>query len=509
MKLYKILVGAALVGAMTSCSLDVEPQQHVDVDNIEAVSPQDLIGGLFNRMQALGYYGRNFNLYGDIGTDLISATPYDGGRFQDHYNLRKNFTTIGSDTGSETNKNTFDAIYEVIYNANLILQSTVLDKEDPAVQNAMGQAYFVRAFAYVDLLKAYGNVPLITVAPVTVEEAIALKPEKAERAAIFTQVYADIDEAINYITNTSTKINASVDAAKALKVRALLFEIESDESKREVNADMIISLADELGSTYALTPIDKLFDYYQGEGGEETIFELKFASNQGRGSNNYGNIYGHRNAGMYGSYQVSPKLFNLEHDSEVILGGVSADARFETSKEFGKSLIYQEDFDLRYDTISTDPIVVDTVRSQHHYIMKYYSHDNTIGLHTPKLLRFAEVLLTKAEAYLIKNDPAKAAEAINMLRENRIVGYTDVATVTFQDVWDERAKEFAFEGQRMWDLRRTKQKVTVSNRLGQVIATEDPTIIGGEKGIGQQTWFPIPEREMLANPNIGENNWGY
>lgn len=508
MKLYKILAGAALIGAMSSCSLDVEPQQNVDVENIESVLPQDLIGGLFNRMQELGYYGRNFNLYGDIGTDLVSATPNDGGRFEDHYNLRKNFTTVGADTGTEDDKNTFDAIYEVIYNANLILQSTSLNREDAAVKNAIGQAYFVRAFAYADLLRAYGNVPLVITAPVTVEEAISFKPKKADRVEIFAQVYADIDNAINNISNTD-KINGTVDAAKALKVRVLLLEIELDESKRTANADMIINLANELGGAYTLTSIDKLFDYYQGEGGAETIFELKFASNQGRGSNNYGNIYGHRGAGMYGSYQMSPKLLVVEHDSSQILGDLTGDARFETSQEFGKSLIYDEVFDFKYDTISENPIQIDTIRSHHYYIMKYYSHDNTIGLHTPKLLRYAEVLLTKAEAYLIKNDPANAAAAINELRASRVENYTDVSTVTFQDVWNERAKEFAFEGHRLWDLRRTKQKVVVSNRLGNEIANEDPSVEGGVKGIGQQTWFPIPEREMLANPNIGDNNWGY
>ncbi|WP_281616225.1 RagB/SusD family nutrient uptake outer membrane protein [Flammeovirga sp. SubArs3] len=488
MKLYKILLGAALVGAMSSCTLDVEPQQNVDVENIESVLPQDLVGGLYNRMQEMGYYGRNFNLYGDIGTDLISAAPSTSGRFEFHYELKKNFAT----TGSDADKNTFDAIYEVISNANLILQAEGLDMEDSDVVNAIGQAYFVRAFAYTDLLKAYGSVPLVLSAPTTVEEAIALKPELASRSEIFTQVYADIDNAIKNISNTS-KINATVDAAKALKIRVMLFENELNPSKASDNATEIINLADELSANYTLTPIDKLFDYYQGEGGAETIFELKFASNQGRGSNNYGNIYGSPDAGMYGDYIASPLLFHA-HPDTVILGGVVNDARFEASEEIGKTLIYQ---------------TADKDGSTLNWIMKYYSHDNTIGLHTPKLLRYAEVLLAKAEAHLIKGETTLAAAAINELRQNRIVGYTDVTTVTLQDVYNEAAKEFAFEGHRMWDLRRTKQEVVVTDRTGVEIATEDPTVEGGVNNEGQQTWFPIPEREMLANPNIPENNWGY
>ncbi|AZQ64344.1 RagB/SusD family nutrient uptake outer membrane protein [Flammeovirga pectinis] len=492
MKLYKILVGAALVGAMSSCTLDVEPQQNVDIENIETVQPSDLIGGLYNRMQELGYYGRNFNLYGDIGTDLVSAGPNDGGRFQDHYNLRKNFTTVGADTGTEDDKNTFDAIYEVISNANLILQTEGLDLDDSEVKNAIGQAHFIRAFAYSDLLKSFGNVPLVVTAPTTVEEAVAQKPELNDRSDIFAQVYADLDNAAKYISNT-TKINATVDAVKALRVRVLLFEVELNSSKATANADEIITIANELAGTYVLTPIDKLFDYYQGEGGVETIFELKFASNQGRGSNNYGNIYGAPEAGMYGAYLASPLLFHA-HPDTVLLGGVVNDARFESSEEVGKTLIYESE---------------DTDGSTLHWIMKYYSHDNTIGLTSPKLLRYAEVLLAKAEAHLLKGETALAAEAINKLRRNRIQNYTDVTTVTLQDVWNETAKEFAFEGHRMWDLRRTNQKVIVSDRKGVEIATEDPAVDGGVNNGGQQTWFPIPEREMLANPSIPVNNWGY
>lgn len=488
MKLYKILLGAALVGAMSSCTLDVEPQQNVDVENIETILPQDLVGGLYNRMQELGYYGRNFNLFGDIGTDLVSAAPNDSGRFQDHYNLRKNFTTVGADTGSEDDKNTFDAIYEVISNANLILQAEGLDLDDSEVKNAVGQAHFIRALAYSDLLKSFGNVPLVVTAPTTVEEAIALKPELVDRSQIYPQVYADLEKAAEYISNTTT-INATVDAVKALKIRVMLFEIEMNSGKATENADEIIKLAGELAGGYSLTAIDKLFDYYQGIGGAETIFEIKFASNQGRGSNNYGNIYGAPEAGMYGAYLASPLLLD-----GTLFGDVSDDARFESSEEVGKTLIYQ---------------TLDTDSTQLNWIMKYYSHDNTIGLHSPKLLRYAEVLLAKAEAHMIKGETALAAQAINELRRNRINNYTDVTSVTLQDIWDESAKEFAFEGHRMWDLRRIKQKVVVKDRFGKEVATEDPNVEDGEAGLGQQTWFPIPEREMLANPNIPVNNWGY
>ena len=81
------------------------------------------------------------------------------------------------------------------------------------------------------------------------------------------------------------------------------------------------------------------------------------------------------------------------------------------------------------------------------YPQKYKGRDGQIYVNNPKVVRLSEVYLIAAEAALKAGDTSAAAGYMNTLRKNRIENYTDVASITLDDILLERRLELFTEGQ--------------------------------------------------------------
>lgn len=121
-----------------------------------------------------------------------------------------------------------------------------------------------------------------------------------------------------------------------------------------------------------------------------------------------------------------------------------------------------------------------------------------------KMMRTAEFVLARAEAYAeLNNLPASDAD-LSLLRTNRITGYVHTAIANKAALIDaimlERYKELCYEGQRYFDLRRRSLPITrdVSDIGG--IASSQTLPISDYHYI-----LPIPFQELQANPNVGQN----
>ena len=123
-----------------------------------------------------------------------------------------------------------------------------------------------------------------------------------------------------------------------------------------------------------------------------------------------------------------------------------------------------------------------------------------------KLVRVAELYLDRAEAYA--HQPANLSQAgviLDSLRAARIKNYTAVTTfadttTAIQTVLNERLKELCFEGFRFFDLKRNGLPVT-----------RDPSDVQSFpqaltlSSTDHHFALPIPEHEILANPNMKQN----
>ena len=141
------------------------------------------------------------------------------------------------------------------------------------------------------------------------------------------------------------------------------------------------------------------------------------------------------------------------------------------------------------------------------YVNKFYISSRGGRIVDMKACRIAEMYLIRAEANAKKASPDVAAGAadLNALRTQRITGYVNQTFATAADlitaVLDERFKELCFEGFRFYDLRRNnlpvQRNASDSSPAWQTLPTSSYRFV-----------FPIPDAEMLANPNMKQNE-GY
>jgi hypothetical protein len=108
------------------------------------------------------------------------------------------------------------------------------------------------------------------------------------------------------------------------------------------------------------------------------------------------------------------------------------------------------------------------------------------------LLRYADVMLMKAEALLRKGTELDARNIVNELRNARGVG--NLTTLTLDNLLDERGREFYWEGWRREDLIRFNKYLDT----WQEKSSDDARNLA----------FPIPNSQLAVNPNLTQND-GY
>ena len=186
----------------------------------------------------------------------------------------------------------------------------------------------------------------------------------------------------------------------------------------------------------------------------------------------------------------------------------------------------QEEFDFRLNTgvqMEGDSVWMWKTRAikEHRMGQSRYNGKNWT------IFRYAEVLLTAAEAHLMNGNTAKATEYVNQIRERAKLA--PLASVTLNDIKMEKRLELCYEGSRLQDLQRWGDAATVLGNKGydvpQFTVSYDPdhmddynydtnTIIHNhyysspdEYGykVGKHEYWPFPRTEINANPNIKQN----
>lgn len=136
-------------------------------------------------------------------------------------------------------------------------------------------------------------------------------------------------------------------------------------------------------------------------------------------------------------------------------------------------------------------------------------------------LRYAEVLLNRAEAAMELNNPGDALTSINLIRTR--AGATPYGSIDMDKIRNERAMELAFENHYYWDLKRWRVADVVLNNakfkglMPYYVFNEDKYIFLAEPELMQRNYNfdkrfyyePIPGGELGKNPNLYPNNPNY
>ncbi|SEL97320.1 RagB/SusD family nutrient uptake outer membrane protein [Parapedobacter koreensis] len=473
-KLAYIIVASIVMSACNSGFLEISPISTVDIDAVYTTDKdyQDAVVGIY---RAFADQYQNFWQFGDLRGDDSEAQMYKGTATD----FMNDFTL---DNSAGILQNSWANYYTMINRANMVLER--IESADPAVvtnkNRHIGEAKFLRALAYFDLVRIFGDVPLITKV-ITEEESYQIGRSSVDEV-YNGLIISDLLDAENLLANRYTGVDvgrATSGAAKALLGKVYLTRHDF------VNAEAKLAEVTTLG--YALLDnFNDLFDY-SSEHHSEYIFDAEYEEGM-----NMGSIF---------TNNFCPNVpFISDHFG---VNGVRSDNQNPTDALFEIFV----DEDLRKDiTVArgiTDengnfiPLPSQQVRS---FTKKYMTPVATTNDSKAnwKVIRYADVLLMLAEAMNENGKTDEALDYLNQVRERAgLEGYADLSPDDAREkIYTERRLELAFEGHRWFDLVRTGSAYRTMAAYGM-----EP----------HMTIFPIPlvQLQVVNNPQILPQNPGY
>lgn len=433
----------SLVLLLTSCEKDLlefEPTESISDEFaiVDGKSAETAILGVYNKLQSSSYYG---------GDGYQAAVYLSGGDLLWVGTLNYYATFINHTYRADNRviNDAWYAIFRAVNGANHIIAkvpSLSTDITEQQKNQLVGEAYFLRALAYFDLARAWGNVPIVLQPTNTVSDANGIK--QSPQAAVYDQVLADLDAAEALLGEPINRNRATKNTVFALKSRLHLYRKEWEAAADY--ASRIIGQANH----YALIDWQT---FINTKNSNESIFELAFSTL---------NTSAHFGSWSSTSYrnQFAPNrtLYDLTQSP-----GTGGDRRL-----------------LIRDNSST--------AIPNYFVQNLYwrsTNDNQTYI-----LRLAEQYLIRAEARAKLNDLNGALQDLNAIKNRaRITPFvSDDQAAILQAIEDERRVEFALEPHRWFDLVRTE-------KASKLTGADD-----------RNKWiFPIPYNDIAADPDLVQN----
>ena len=280
MKNYKFtfLIILGILGILTSCSLEEEPPFLAN-ENVysSASNATSALFGIYEAMVQYEYYGNEFLFLTNVNSGLM-VTRRTGNRNNNSYN--STLSSLNPASGLVAIENSWIGIYQTIGRANDAINSaTVFDSpstsDELVINDVIGQAYFVRAFNYFNLVRLWGEVPL-RITPTTTE---TIHLAKAPIKDIYAQIIEDVKRAQQLMNGAVASGTPKPQAADMLlsKVYMTLATATSDVQDASLNYwQLAHDEAIKAYGGYSLHAIyDNLFLGTNGNNTEESIFELQ------------------------------------------------------------------------------------------------------------------------------------------------------------------------------------------------------------------------------------------
>jgi hypothetical protein len=505
--------------------LDIKPQQSVLTQDVFSSIPTSraAVNGLYSLMQSYSYYGRDAMVIPEVISDNMTRSVKTGNRY----------TGMNTMTHTATDANVsrmWSQIYRVVTNANAIIANeeninkaaSALQKEEAA--QLVGEAYAVRALAYFDLVKFFARplkftadgshlgVPLVLQPITSITEIVY--PARNTAKEVYDQINIDINEALKRLPATGNVINDGVVnnalqkirfnklSTLALKARISIFK---EDWQGAIDATNLVIAS----GKYSLYTYGSMVQDFRTQNSTESIFEVSNNTNDNAGTDSYSYL-----------------------SSQFGYGELLGTKQTMNSKSTGTTL---STFKGLYDCYSNTDVrrVFLTLGNRNSLggevnvpLCTKYVNISTF-LENIKVLRLSEMYLSRGEALarlaVLNNDANSLTSAlvdINLIRKSRDTASTTkpfaaslltvppTGSITAKALLDsvivERRKEFALEGQRIFDLNRTQTDYVKINsagnstsRLIQYTATTSSYYY--------RTILPIPVTQVQNNPKMVQN----
>jgi len=367
-------------------------------------------------------------------------------------------------------ENYYKSTYNAIYRANLVLEN--LDNASASAAPIFeGEAKFARAYSYFNLVRLFGDVPLVdrVISPLDKETAYT----RVSTSEIYQLIVSDLETAANNLENGEYS-RASKASAEALLAKVHLTLGNYLEAQTLCESIMTYG--------YALEP--NFNDVFYNEGNNEILFAIVYNPGIETDSQDF-------SAEFMNGVGRTVGVNYVTEDAVAFLDTNGGDARTPFSYR------------------------VDPFQPSQNQVVKYlpngedggadgktFESDATLSGNDWVVLRYADVLLMHVESILAGGQETSTQAALNsfQLVRNR-AGLTDIVTnITKQDLLNERRAELAFENQRLFDLLRFGEAQSVLSAL---------SVANNYSFSATDLLLPIPQREINLSNGLMSQNPGY
>ncbi|SMD18152.1 Starch-binding associating with outer membrane [Pedobacter nyackensis] len=417
------------------------------------------------------------NLYASANTSVSGANALD---------------ILALTTDNDLVANFWSANYSVIFRANAVLVNIdkPLDYKATQKDQFIGEAKFLRALMYFDLVRLYGGVPKVTT---LLSAEAARQVPRASEEEIYGLIVDDLLDAINKLPQTfNVRGRASKGAAIALLGKVYVYQKNWIEAEKQ--------LAKLFTAPYTYGLVTNFADLWKltNENNSESIFALTYIE----GSN------AHTLSTAFIPNGGAPGI--VDRGAEVALPSWSLHKKYITGDTRKAATITEM---WRAPAKPNDPL------TWYPFVAKYAVPHvyGSSGLDLP-VLRFADVVLLYAEVLYERNKPAEALIELNKVRQrafgnasqNYLLSGITNSTDFIDKLFLERQLELAYENERWFDLVRSGKYLNfTSEERPYNPATSTALSVAVATRIDLK-YFPIPLKEIeKAAPGVLTQNKGY
>jgi starch-binding outer membrane protein, SusD/RagB family len=470
-KLKYIVLASLLVGVLSCKKKELELYPYNQVETSQAFNTQadiDLaVSGMYSGLKN-PYVSGVWNIAADVLADnlIINQTG------------RLTLKTFGE--WRYTGENTYGLFsegYNIARRANAILEN--IDKFSAGTyrDNVKGQALAIRALIYFDMVRVYSKTYLNAAAadstmPYITTTESTNKPAKESVKSFYDKVIADLETAKPLIGTTNGIFRFNRNSVSGLLSRVYLYKGDW--------AKTISSATEALGSTpnvASRTEFPNIWTDATNSGVLLKINNTTLDNNNALGVNYYQTVGGQKKS----EYVVPGTVIPLFTSTDI-----RTSTYIQTSAFNGVN---------------------------YNHVIKYAGRVGGVaGVLDAKVLRTAEVLLNRAEAYFRSSDETNARNDLKTLKSNRYSSYDPTAdnALTGQALLDEillqRRLELAFEGDRFWDLKRRNLPVMRDPNVGERADGSGTPYVFATLPVGDKRFqLPFPIKEVNFNTNFTQN----
>ena len=501
------LCGGILLGSSCSSFLDEEDISNLTPESFYTI-PEHAEAAIASVYADLRFIGGGAGIF-SVNWQMLEAPTGTSTTETAQNSDLNNLHSLTYDGNTAHIINWWNGLYKVIAQANLVIDKVpaITPMDEGQKNRILGEARFLRAWAYFHTVRLWGDVPLIT-SPQTATSGDFL-PARAPQEEVYALIVDDLIAAeAAGLPWMDASGRVSTAAAKALLAKVYLtmaghplnkgathYKLAADKAMEIIANPESIDLFASYADVHSVVMDNTI----------EDIFEIQY----------YADV-----AGNPLQQPLLPYYKPISAGAATGIGTTVPTLQFYNSYEPGDLRVKDQEgyfYTTYYHFGNGDVYDLGAPYIFKHFDVLTHGRPGVAGtgrsdLNIPQI-RFAEVLLIYAEAQNEVGGPTQEAHtALKRIRDRAQLTTPELGTYsqdTFREaVWRERWYELAYEGITWFDMVRL-QKVFNETTKGFDDFVGHINLSSNQPLEARHLLFPLPRQEMLNNPNLTPQNPGY